>query len=220
MINRICVALLASVFGMGALAHPFQDIYGDEIRFQVVRNNQSVGSYITRFHSTREGWEAQVEMKLSMPILLLWQYDYHYQASETWKDDRLSQLNIRINDNGDKSRMRFIRRNDRLVDGAKGDPGVGVALPILTSHHFNPDVVNARRILNTLTGQENRVELVHQGEVRLQIGDKQIRTDHYRYHGDLHDTEVWYAKSGQWVKLRFPDRTGALVEFQCLKCGV
>jgi len=220
MIKALMTGLLATALALPGMAHPFKSLYGDEIRFQVIRNQQPVGHYTTRFRTTSEGWEARVEMSLSLSVLLLWQYEYHYQASETWQHGRLSELEIRINDNGDTRTMRLAQHRDQLVQAGGSASPQAIDLPILTSHHFDPAVINARRILNTLTGQENRVQLVHLGEEQLQMGDKQIASDRYRYQGDLHDTEVWYAKTGQWLKLRFPDKTGTPIEFHCLQCGV
>jgi len=220
MIKALVTMLLAGAFALPTIAHPFKVLYGDEIRFQVLRDRQPVGHYTTRFHTTGEGWQARVEMTLSLSVLLLWQYDYHYRALERWQGDRLSELEIRINDNGERQTLRLTRSGDQLVPAPGSTSTPAVDLPILTTHHFDPAVVTSRRVLNTLTGRENRVQVVHLGEERLKVGDKQIASDRYRYQGDLHDTEVWYAKTGQWLKLRFADKSGTPIEFHCLQCGI
>lgn len=212
----IC-GLLTGLASSIASAHPYRDLYGDEIRFRVLRNEKPVGEYVTRFETTATGWSAHVDMQLSLQWLNLFHYRYHYQGTEDWQDGRLRQLSVSIDDNGERQQLQFRRDQQQLVS-ANG--ATRIALPILTSHHFNADVIHADRILNTLTGKENRIALLPLGEETLQIGARAVAARHYRYTGELHDTDIWYGPAGQWLQLTFKDKRGSLIRFECIDCGV
>lgn len=197
-------------------AHPFIALYGEDIHFRVLRRQQPVGEYTTRFETTADGWQAHVQMQLSLRLLHLFDYEYQYHSTETWAQNQLQSLQVSINDNGEEQNLNFSRDRDALV----APDQTRIDLPVLTSHHFNPAIVDATRLLNTLTGRENRIKLQLQGEETLQIGARSVVGKRYRYTGELHGTDVWYGPQGQWLKLQFADRSGAPIEFECIRCGL
>ena len=222
---KTAIALLCFLIFVGpaqAMTHPFKSLYGDEIRFNVLRDNRTVGEYRTRFNATRDGWEARVEMSVSLRMMLLFSYEYRYYALERWQDGELAELSVLVDEDGDQHRLHLQRKNDRLTTAPLSDHFTyrPIQLPIFTTHHFDPRVIGQERILNTLTGKENQVEMIHEGETELMIAGKAVPCDRYRYEGDLRNTEVWYAKTGQWLKLRFPDKRGATIELECVACGI
>lgn len=203
------MALLSS----SVWAHPWRDLYGDQLLFDVYRDGDRIGSYSTRFSGDAQQWRMQAEMKLELRWLL-WRYRYHYQGSEYWRGNELQRLEILLDDDGDRSELLFQRDDDRLR--AAGLPEVD--LPVLPSHHYNKALIASDRLLNTLTGRLNRVEVKSLGQARIEMTTGSIEALGYRYSGDLRDTEAWYDNAGRWVGLRFVDRHGGQVEFRCRSC--
>ena len=100
--------------------------------------------------------------------------------------------------------------------GQSGD--ISIKLPILTTSHYNPDVINSSRILNTLTGQTSAYSLVLLKREQVRTNKGYVKADRYKYGGDLEGTEVWYSLEGHWVKLQFEGDDGSKIELRCLYC--
>ena len=197
-----------------ALSH-WRSLYGEQILFDVHRNGDPVGQYLTRF--VRDGNKLRVDARMDLQLSwLFWDYHYRYRASEWWWQGRLDRLESQIDDNGELTQFRFTGDGERLVSS---DPKLTIPLPLLASHHYNADIRQQRQVLNTLTGQVNQIELEHLGHERLLIGSVEVPAQRYRYQGELRDTEVWYDAHGRWLSLRFFDQRGATIEFRCRQCG-
>ena len=88
----------------------------------------------------------------------------------------------------------------------------------MPTNHWNNTVLGHVRVLNTLTGNVNKVKLVPKGQEMIFTERGDVSANRYAYTGDLEDTEVWYDELGRWVKLRFLGRDGTPVEYVCQKC--
>ena len=92
--------------------------------------------------------------------------------------------------------------------------------PIISTNHWNADIVKQSRVLNTLTGKINQVKLIKRGKEIIPIKDGTILATRYDYTGELTDTSVWYDSNGRWSKLEFKARDGSTVEYICNTCDV
>jgi hypothetical protein len=203
----------AALLSGAGWAHPWRELYGDQLLFDVYRDGDRIGSYSTRFSGDSERWRMEAEMKLELSWMF-WRYRYRYQGTEYWRGDQLQRLWIEVDDDGDRSELRFERDNGSL----RADGLPAIELPVLPSHHYNRDLTRSERLLNTLTGRLNRVQVEPLGPAQIQGASGSIDAQGYRYSGDLRDTEAWYDASGRWVGLRFVDRRGGRIEFRCRSC--
>ncbi|MDD7805526.1 MAG: DUF6134 family protein [Endozoicomonas sp. (ex Botrylloides leachii)] len=211
----LCLTLLSSQ----VLAKDWDQLYGTEITFDVYRNDHYVGSSVTKFERQQKGWLIKSVMNLKVPILFLLSYKYFYQSNEYWRNDLLQQLDVEEDRNGEIKKIN-VRTNEEssLLKGQTPLGKVEIKLPILTSNHYNSDVINSDRLLNTLTGAENQYTLVFKGKEKIATNKGVIEANRYRYNGDLKDTEVWYSQSGHWVKLWFKGDDGSNIELRCVYC--
>lgn len=215
--HLLILTCLLSASGL-AHANPWHSLYGDVIEFDVYRNDDRIGRYMTRFVQEGETLRVEAEMKLELRLLLLWRYRYAYSANEVWRDGQLHALEATVDDNGDEQRVQLERFGERLV-GEGPDGTIDVELPVLPTHHYNAAVLGAERVFNTLTGKENRVRVREVGREPVTIGPWQVEATRYVYEGDLNRTEAWYDDQGRWVGLRFPGSDGTPIEFVCRTCG-
>lgn len=198
-------------------AKDWQALYGDEIRFSIYRNDQAIGWYTTRFEKSDDLTEVHAQMSLGIKFLWLINYNYEYQATERWQGDTLKSLTVNIDDNGSTTDLNAKNVGGVLVgNGPNGD--IAVALPIPTTHHYNAEVVKRRKVLNTITGKENQVEITLLGQESVKTNQGETLAFRYRYAGQLRDTDVWYDNDGRWVKLKFKGKDGVALEFICDNC--
>ena len=88
---------------------------------------------------------------------------------------------------------------------------------LFPTNHWNLNVLHERRVLNTLTGQINRVRIEARKRERVPTERGEIEATRYAYTGDL-QTEVWYDDLGRWVKMRFAGRDGTPIDYVCQRC--
>lgn len=211
----VCITNTAS----GTSFDTWISMYGTKIEFDVYRKNRKVGTYLTQFDMRDGNLCVDITMRLEIPIFLGWTYDYNYAASEVWRDGKLFELNVEVNDNGDTSSLSAKNIDDELRGNYMDQP-VSVKLPILATHHYNADVLDDKRVFNTLTGKENNVDIIKKSADVLSMNGRWIKAHKYLYQGDLEDTQVWYDDKNRWVKMEFLGSDGTPIELRCKTCGV
>ena len=217
------LVLAAAIAVSGTVAQagmPFDPlaVYGTEHRFAVMRNGDVVGSHRLQFERTADGLSIGAQFELEIPFLFFTAYSYSYRSAALWRDGRLVRLEAETDDDGEISKVAAERRGEGAlwITGPKGEY---TAPPdLLPTNHWNPEVVTRDRVLNTITGALNAVTIRDLGEDEVQTSDGVVRARHYLYTGELQN-EVWYDKSGRWVKMRFPARDGSVIEYLCRTCG-
>ena len=207
---------IASSAGVAA-ADPLA-LYGDSIKFEVLRNGKPVGFHTTRFVRDGNGLEVRSEMSLKVPVFLLFSYQMEYRATERWRDGVLIALDVDVTRGGQE--YRIDGRKDGEVFSWTGPAGPrSEPLPLIPTSHWNSVVINSSRVLNTLTGNINHVSIPREGVETVQTGDGPRMAYRYSYEGDL-ETDVWYDTAGRWVKLRFEASDGSIIEYRCHECGI
>ena len=193
-------------------------LYGDEIRFDVRRDKATVGKHLTQF--TREGDRVKVssDMKLKISVLKIPVYSFSYTAVETWHEGELEQVEVAVKD-GKKQKTIFAKRQGNQLAITQNDqPDMETALPILTTNHWHVDIINQNKVLNTLSGKINQIQMIAEGEETVKGKCAKIPAKRYAYTGDLKDTTVWFDSAGRWVKLQFLARDGSTITYRLNNC--
>jgi hypothetical protein len=196
---------------------PF-DVYGGEIGFDVVRDGDLVGQHVTKFSHEESGMIIESRMNMSIAFLSVPVYTFDYRSVEIWLGGALSYLDVVIVDGSDHIKISSLPNPDGLtVNTPSGTYSVNS--PIISTNHWNVNVVKQSRVLNTLTGNINQVKISNRGEERIAVKGSFILATRYDYSGELTDTSVWYDANGRWSKLKFKARDGSTVEYICNTCG-
>jgi len=193
-------------------------IYGDTIEFDVLREGKVVGEHITAFEKERGRLSVKSKMELEIFLLFIPVYSFSYQAEETWVDDGLNKLNVNVLDGTERVAFSANRQDDKL-EVVKAEQSYLIDAPIISTNHWNVNVVGQNRVLNTLTGNINNVTIIKQGREPVETSKGSIEATRYDYQGDLKDTSVWYDDQGRWVKLRFKARDGSIIDYRCRTCA-
>ncbi|MEG3619642.1 DUF6134 family protein [Magnetovibrio sp. PR-2] len=192
-------------------------LYGDTIRFDVVRNGEVVGQHETRFSKVDGKLKVTSNMTLEIFVLVFPVYAFNYASVETWSNNRLRKLDVRVLDGSDTVEVSAIAKNDALlIMGPNGEDVVRT--PILSTNHWNAEVLRHDKVLNTLTGRVNMVSIQRGAQETLPLPNGSVKAVRYDYNGDLTDTSVWYDQKGRWVKLQFKARDGSTIHYLCRTC--
>lgn len=192
-------------------------LYGDEIRFEVLRNGNAVGAHVTRFLPDGERLQVTSELTIEINFLIFTAYRFEYGSTDLWCGDQLVSLESWRNDNGEKH---FVRadRDGEVVRVSNGDRDITAPGDIMPTNHWNAAVLTRDRVLNTLTGGVNTVEITPLGREPVMLADGQtIDAERFRYSGGI-QADVWYDADGRWVGLRFEGRDGSEILYRCQTC--
>lgn len=201
-----------------ALSNPL-DLYGNGIEFDVFRDGKKVGKHSVRFEETPSG-KLKVTARLDLRVTFLGipVYDYAYHSIAQWRKGRLVGLAVKIDDDGEKSAVSAsMQGEDLVVVGPKGKMIIPYA--IFPTNHWNAVVLSRGRVLNTLSGEISQVKISKQGSEKIRAEGRLIEATKYQYAGDI-DTSVWYDDKGRWVKMRFPAKSGSVIDYECTACGI
>ena len=187
-------------------------LYGDEIRFDVLRNGVDAGFHTVRFAKAEDGLRVAATFQLEVQFLFFTAFRYVYRSEALWRDGGLARLDVAIDDGGTARSLHAVAKGGRLFVTAP-DAAFDTDAGLLPTNHWNAGVLTQDRVLNTLTGRVNQVRIEPQGDdaVSTEQGTR------FRYTGDL-DTEVWYDNHGRWVKMRFTGRDGSTIDYVCRRC--
>lgn len=201
--------------GAHAGADPL-DLYGEEVRFDIVRKGRTVGSHVVSFRRAGEAIETRSEVRIAIDVLIFKAFRYRYDSDARWEDGQLSQLTVDVDDNGKRTQLTAAVEGDAL-SGTLNSAAFTAAAPLYPTEHWNPGVLPQRRVLNTLTGKVNNVIIEPGAREYVATERGQVPATYYRYTGDLL-AELWYDDDGRWVKMRFKGRDGSMIEYVCRRC--
>jgi hypothetical protein len=199
----------------GPVVDPFA-LYDGEIAFDVFRNGSKVGAHRTLF--ARDGADITVRSTFNLQIdfLFFTAYRFTYQSEGRWRAGNLEKLTAKVDDDGTPFSLQTARDGARMKI-TKGSDVYYDDIPLYPTNHWTANVLTQNRVLNTLTGEINRVSIVPAGRETVTTERGNVTATRYRYTGDL-ETEVWYDDERHWVKMRFAGRDGSSIEYVCRRC--
>lgn len=190
--------------------------YGNELVFQIRRNDAPVGQHTVRFNRGQDGLQVVAQSNIDISFLGFNAYSFRYRSESIWQDGQLSSLSVKVDDDGDQSSVTARREKGQLVvDGPDGQKSLPPG--IFPTDHWHCGVLQTDQVLNTLTGNPNDVTISQTGREQLAVGDGVINATHFTYDGEL-KTNAWYDADGRWVGLRFKARDGSEITYRCTSC--
>lgn len=110
------------------------------------------------------------------------------------------------------------REGDQVLV-SDGQRDLSAPADIMPTNHWNAAVLSRNEVLNTLTGDIDRVQIEPLGPGSISRADGQmLEARHYRYTGEI-EADVWYDADGRWVGLRFEGKDGSEIVYRCERCG-
>ena len=96
-------------------------LYGEAVCFDVFRKGDKVGHHRTAFVVDKDTVHVETKMRLTVTLLSIPVYNFSYKAKETWQAGALQQLDVVVDDDGDKKEIKAKRQGEILtVTGPEG----------------------------------------------------------------------------------------------------
>ncbi|AWK89967.1 DUF6134 family protein [Azospirillum thermophilum] len=198
------------------LALPGGQAQAADYLFEIRRNGTPVGTHRVTLQPDGERLRVEAHSEITVRLLGIPVYRFDYRSDSLWAGGRLQSLQTVTDDDGTVTRVGArADGGSLLVEGADGR--VGAPAGLMPTDHWNPAVIGARQVLNTITGKINEVRMTREGREEVPAGDGRRSATRYSYRGDLEAT-VWYDDAGSWVGLRFAARDGSTIDYVCRRC--
>jgi hypothetical protein len=211
--HALAAAALLAAFPAQSAPLPAETDY----RFEIRRDGAPVGEHRVTLRRAANGVEAAATSQIVVRLLGIPVYRFDYRSTSQWTDGRMTALDSRTDDDGTVTSV-SARAEGRTLR-VTGPEGIAKApLGLIPTDHWNPAVIGATEVLNTITGKINRVTMTAQGRDSVPTGGRNRSSTRYAYDGEMRAT-VWYDDAGHWTGLRFAARDGSTIDYVCQRCG-
>jgi hypothetical protein len=183
-------------------------------RFQVSLDGKDIGFHEFTVKEQGERRVLETRAEFDVKFLFINAFRYRHQNTEVWREGCLASIDAKTNRNGDT----LVVRGERQEDGfSVVDSGGEKTLPrcVQTFAYWNPDVLEAGRLLNSQTGEYEDVEAVLEGEDRIEVDGEPVEALRYRLEARAGDITLWYsAQERVWLALEAPARGGRTIRYE------
>ena len=183
-------------------------------QFGVLLDDKRIGYH--NFHVSREGDRQllETEAEFDVKFLFFTAFRYRHQNVESWNDGCLSSIDARTNSNGKELDV----KGRRAADGFEVTGNAGSStLPdcVRTFAYWNPEILEADRLLNSQTGEYEDVSVVFESDDVVSVGDRTIGALRYRLSAKAGDITLWYSTvDRRWLALEAPAKGGRTIRYE------
>lgn len=206
---RTLLAALLFAAALPALAAETRDW-----KFRVLLDDREIGRHQFTLRVAGEQRELRSEARFDVRLLFVSAYRYLHDAVERWQDGCLASLEARTETNGEREAVRAAARGGRLVVEGPGGRGEHEGC-VMSFAYWDPQILQARRLLNSQTGELVPVTVTPQGAETLEVRGRRITAERHRISGTGLRIDLWYAQ-GQWVGLEAAAQSGRRLRYELL----
>jgi hypothetical protein len=182
-------------------------------RFKVYLDEQVIGYHTVTVNPEKTRATVTVEASFDVKFLFFTAYSYLHNTQETWENNCIKTIESRTNDNGDILYVSGQQQDQKLVlnthAGSQSLPGC-----VRTFAYWNPSLLQARRLLNTQTGEYTDVSINYIADEDLTINGDSIVAKRYRLQAESIVIDLWYSDSMQWLALQTTTESGNQLRYQ------
>lgn len=168
--------------------------------FRVLLDGRAIGEHRFALHGAGSVRELRSNAQFDVTLLRIPLYRYRHEAVEQWSGGCLRGLTARTDTNGTREEVRAQMRGDRLVveAGASSREHLGC---VMSFAYWDPQILGARALLNSQTGELQPVRVTPQGAETLTVLGQTRTTQRHRIDGGPKlRIDLWYA-GDDWVAL-------------------
>jgi Family of unknown function (DUF6134) len=185
--------------GLFAAAWPAAQADMQAWSFRVLLDGREIGQHRFTLLGTAAQREVRSSAQFDVKVLTVPLYRYRHEAVEQWVGNCLQSLTSRTETNGAREEVRATARGDGLVVEGAGASREHAGC-LMTFAYWDPQILAARRLLNSQTGELVPVNVTSHGEQTLTVLGQPKSARHYRISASRLQIDLWYA-GNQWVAL-------------------
>jgi hypothetical protein len=182
--------------------------------FRVLLDDREIGRHTYTLLDRGDERELRSEASFDVRVLLISAYRYRHEAAERWRGNCLQSLVSRTDTNGQREELMAAAHGGWLVverpDGRDEHEGC-----VMSFAYWNPEILQASRLLNSQTGELLPVTVAAHGEELVAVRGRQVRAERYRITAPELTIDLWFAGE-QWVALEAPAKGGRRLRYELM----
>ena len=196
------------------IALPAAPAVPNDWNFRVLLDGREVGRHQFTLEVTGQERRLRSEAQFDVRVLFINAYSYLHESAERWKGDCLQSLEARTETNGKRQVVSAATRAGRLaVVRPKGrDEHDGC---VMSFAYWNPEILKARQLLNSQTGELVPVTITDQGLETIAVRGQPLAATRHRIDAEQVQIDLWYA-DGQWIALEALALGGRRLRYELL----
>jgi len=207
----LVVFLLAST---GALAVVDSTEPSANWRFEVSIDDRRVGYHDYQVTPTEGGEHILSSADFNLKLLFVNVFSYVHRNSERWEGDCLAAIDSSTKMNRKDFSVQGTQEDD-LFQLTRGDANEQIPGCVQTFAYWNTEFLAADRLLNSQTGEMEKVTIELQGEDTLAISDQVFDATRYRIELSKGHIDLWYdSKTQLWLGLESVTPEGRSIRYK------
>jgi uncharacterized protein YjhX (UPF0386 family) len=182
--------------------------------FRVLLDGREIGRHQFTLRDAGEARELRSEARFDVRVLFLSVYRYQHDALERWEGNCLQSLVASTETNGERQTVNAAARGGRLVverpEGRDEHDGC-----VMSFAYWNPQILKARRLLNSQTGELLPVRITLQGAETVEVRGQPLATQRHRISGPSLQIDLWYTGE-QWIALETLAQGGRRLRYELM----
>jgi hypothetical protein len=182
--------------------------------FRVMLDNREIGEHQFTLGTAGDDRELRSEARFDVRLLFVNAYRYRHLALERWNGNCLRSLVAHTETNGETLAVNAETRDGRLVvvRPAAREAHDGC---VMSFAYWNPQILKARQLLNSQTGELLPVQVTPQGEETLPVRGEPRAAQRYRIQAPGLEIDLWYADD-RWVALQARAAGGRRLRYELM----
>jgi hypothetical protein len=183
--------------------------------FNVYLDGSEIGYHDYRLVERADGVRrVEAEARFDVKFLFINAFRYRHEIEETWDGNCLTEVYASTNSNGKKTRI----AGELTEDGfyvEKGNAEERLGQCVMTFAYWNPEFLNADRLLNPQTGEFVDVDVTPMPSTTLDLGGRRVNANGYEIKARELTVRVWYSSKDQrWLALESPTKGGRILRYE------
>lgn len=172
-----------------------------EWRFRALLDGREIGYHHFTVHKDGDRQRVESEARFNVKFFVFNAYEYAHENVELWHGNCLDRIEAATNDNGEKSIVRgSANEGSFVVEHNQRETTLPACLQ--TFAYWDPDFLEADRLLNSQTGEYTDVDVIHLGADTVTIGNTEVAAKSYRLLIEDRRIDLWYTAAGnEWLAL-------------------
>lgn len=220
LIHKVFLPVALVIVASGTLQSPSAAAASDADtwRFEVLLDNKQIGYHEFRVADSGARQVLETEARFDVKFLFITAFRYRHRNTEIWDDGCLLSIDAATDNNGDRLAVNGEQLGDTFrVSRDSGDATLGRC--VRTFAYWNPEILDAERLLNSQTGEYEAVSVTREGEDEVLVAGRPVDAIRYRLEAEAGDITLWYSDDAakRWLQLEAPARGGRTLRYRPLR---
>ena len=180
--------------------------------FRVFLDDKEIGRHSFSLQKSADLTRVTSTARFDVKVLFINAYQYEHDDQEIWREDCLTGMAARTNDNGKLLSVRAVEQAAGIKVITEKQQ-LDLSGCVMSFAYWNPVMLRQTRLLNAQTGEYEPVTIQALGTTTLRAVGKEWSARQYKLTGRKLQIDLWYSPDGQWLALESTTENGRRLRY-------